>query len=318
VKICVVGSTMVDLVTRVSRLPAMGETLAGHSFALGYGGKGGNQAITAAKLGANVALVTRIGGDRFGEGALANYRDHGVDGRYVLQDAQHVTGVATIFVDDAAQNCIVIVPGANDALSAADVGAAAGAIAAADVVVCQLEVPVAAAIAAFRIARGAGVKTIFNPAPAAAVPDEIWRLTDVAVPNETEAALLTGLAVDDDAQAETAARALLARGAGAVILTLGRRGSLVVTPDGRERIIPVTVDAVDSTGAGDAYVGTLAVCLAAGFSLVDAARRANLVAALSVTRAGTQTSFPDFATAEQFVARYNFVLLPAASTLHVV
>ena len=317
-KICVVGSTMVDLVTRVSRLPAMGETLAGHSFALGYGGKGGNQAITAAKLGANVALVTRIGGDRFGEGALANYRDHGVDGRYVLQDAQHVTGVATIFVDDAAQNCIVIVPGANDALSAADVGAAAGAIAAADVVVCQLEVPVAAAIAAFRIARGAGVKTIFNPAPAAAVPDEIWRLTDVAVPNETEAALLTGLAVDDDAQAETAARALLARGAGAVILTLGRRGSLVVTPDGRERIIPVTVDAVDSTGAGDAYVGTLAVCLAAGFSLVDAARRANLVAALSVTRAGTQTSFPDFATAEQFVARYNFVLLPAASTLHVV
>jgi ribokinase len=313
VNICVVGSTMVDLVTRVPRLPQAGETLAGYSFSLGYGGKGGNQAVTAARLGAHVTLVTRIGGDTFGDGALANYVAAGFDVRYVRRDAGHATGVATILVDDVAQNCIAIAPGANAALSVADVEAAAGAIAAADVVVCQLEVPVAAAIAAFRIARAAGVKTIFNPAPAAAVPDEVWQLTDVATPNETEAELLTGIRAGDDAQAERAAQALRARGARAVILTLGTRGSLVVTPDGSERILPVPVDAVDSTGAGDAYVGTLAVCIAAGLSLVDAARRANLVAALSVTRPGTQTSFPDRRAAEEFVAHHGLAFLPPAA-----
>jgi ribokinase len=308
--ICVVGSTMVDLVTRVPRLPQAGETLAGYSFSLGYGGKGGNQAVTAARLGAHVTLVTRIGTDVFGDGALANYRAAGFDVRYVLRTAQHATGVATILVDDAAQNCIAIAPGANAQLSDQDVQGASAAIGAADVVVCQLEVPVAAAIAAFRIARAAGAKTIFNPAPAAPVPDEIWQLTDVATPNETEVELLTGIRADSDEHAERAARALLERGARAVILTLGTRGSLVVTPEGTDRIAPVSVEAVDSTGAGDAYVGTLAVCLGAGFSLVDAARRANLVAALSVTRPGTQTSFPDAAQAREFLGRYNLELLP--------
>jgi ribokinase len=317
-RICVVGSTMVDLVTRVSRLPAMGETLAGRSFAVGFGGKGGNQAIAAAKLGAHVTLVGRVGGDRFGADALANYRDWGVDVRHVLPDAQQVTGVAPIFVDDAAQNCIVIVPGANGAVCAADVSAAAAAIEAADVVVCQLEVPPAAAIAAFRIARGAGVTTVFNPAPAAAVPDELWRLTDVAVPNETEAELLTGIRVADEADAEAAARAILARGARAVILTLGQRGSLVVTATGVDRIAPVSVAAIDSTGAGDAYVGTLAVCLAAGLSLPAAARRANIVAAYSVTRAGTQTSFPDHATARDVLARHELGLFGPGPGVHAV
>jgi ribokinase len=155
------------------------------------------------------------------------------------------------------------------------------------------------------------VKTIFNPAPASAVPDEVWELTDVATPNETEAELLTGIRAGDDAQAEKAGQALRSRGARAAIITLGTRGSLVVTPDGSERILPVTVDAVDSTGAGDAYVGTLAVCVAAGLSLVEAARRANLVAALSVTRPGTQTSFPDYRTAAAFVAGYGLALFPA-------
>jgi ribokinase len=295
----------------------MGETLVGHSFTLGYGGKGGNQAVVAAKLGARVTLVSRVGCDRFGDGALANYREVDVDARYVLQDPQHSTGVATILVDDAAQNCIAIVPGANGALSPADVTAASDAIETADVVIAQLEVPAAVALTAFGIARAAGVRTIFNPAPATAVPDELWRLTDVAVPNETEAELLTGIHVAGDVEAEAAARALLARGAGAVILTLGRRGSLVVTPEGSERITPVMVDAVDSTGAGDAYVGTLAVCLSARLSLVDAARRANLVAAVSVTRAGTQTSFPDYETAERFVASHDLTLLLGAAATHV-
>jgi ribokinase len=232
-----------------------------------------------------------------------------------VQDAAAVTGVAPIFVDDAAQNCIVIVPGANAALSPADVVAASTAIAAADVVVCQLEVPVATVVAAFRVARAAGVTTIFNPAPAAVVPDELWQLTDIVVPNETEAELLTGIAVTDDAQAEAAARALLGRGPRAAIITLGRRGSLVVSAGESVRIPPVSVDAVDTTGAGDAYVGTLAVGLAARLSLGEAARRANLVAALSVTRAGTQTSFPDLAAAESFLARHDLTLLGTTSNV---
>jgi ribokinase len=310
--VCVVGSTMVDLVTRVPRLPVAGETLAGSSFSEGFGGKGGNQAVTAARLGADTTLVGRIGADRFGDAALANYLDAGVDARFVTRDPALPTGVAPIFVDDAGQNCIAIVLGANAALTKSDVGAAAVAIAAADVVVCQLEIPQAAVIEAFRIARGAGVTTIFNPAPAAPVADELWGLTSIAVPNETEAELLTGIAIADDASAEAAARALLARGAGAVIVTLGRRGALVVTAGGSERIAPVNVSAVDTTGAGDAFVGTLAACLSAGMTLGAAARRANLVAACSVTRAGTQTSFPDRATAIAFAAGHDVDLLPAA------
>jgi ribokinase len=306
--VCVVGSTMIDLVTRVPRLPKLGETLAGSSFAMGYGGKGGNQAVTAAKLGARVTMVTRIGTDSFGDGALENYRAHGIDVHYVVRDPARVSGVAPIFVDDDAQNVVVIVPGANAALDIHDVARAQPAIEDADVLVCQLEVPVETVLAAFAIARAAGVRTIFNPAPAGPVPDALWGLTDVALPNETEAEALTGIAVANDGDAGRAARALLDRGAGAVILTLGRRGSLVVTAGGVDRIEPVRVSAVDPTGAGDAYVGTLAVCLAAKMPLLDAARRANLVAALSVTAAGTQTSFPDRAAADAFVAGYGLDL----------
>jgi ribokinase len=308
VNVCVVGSTMVDLVTRVKRLPAPGETLEGRSLTLGYGGKGGNQAVAAAKLGARVTLVTRIGGDAFGDGAYANYRELGIDLRFVLRDDAAVTGVAPIFVDDEAQNCIVIVPGENGALTPDDVQGARAAIEAADILVCQLEIPIATVMAAFAIARAANVTTLLNPAPAAALPDRLWRVTDIVVPNETEAELLTGIALTGDAEAEAAARVLLARGARGVILTLGGRGSLVIDADTCTRIAPVRVDAVDTTGAGDAYVGTLAMCLAAGRTLVGAARCANLIAALSVTRPGTQTSFPDRETASTFVAGHGLNL----------
>jgi ribokinase len=305
VRICVVGSTMVDLVTRVARLPAPGETFFGRSFSIGFGGKGGNQAVMAAKLGARVSLISRVGGDSFGDAALKNYGTVGVDATHVTRDAAQATGVAPIFVDDAAQNCIVVVPGANAAVSAADVTAATATIEQADVVVAQLETPVAATLAAFGLARERGAITLFNPAPAEPVPGELWSLCDVVVPNESEAERLTGIAVTDDAAAERAARALLARGAGAVILTLGRRGSLILTATERFALAPIAVEAVDTTGAGDAYVGTLAVYLGARMSLVEAARRANVVAALSVTRSGTQTSFPDAADADAFLARYD-------------
>lgn len=303
--ICVVGSSNIDLISKVPRLPKLGETLVGHSFHLGYGGKGANQAVMAAKLGARVTMVTRLGRDVFGEGTLKNYREQGIDTTYVMFDETRFSGVAPIFVDDNAQNFIVIVPGANLGLSPADAQAAAEVILAADLLVCQLEVPVETTLEAFRIAKSSKVRTILNPAPAAPIPDELLRLTDICAPNETETELLTGMPVQTLAEAEAAARKLCSRGAQVVILTLGERGALLVDGAGVEHIPAVKVDAVDPTGAGDAFIGSLAVYLGEGLAVRDAIRRANAVAALSVTRIGTQVSFPRRADADAFLARYG-------------
>lgn len=298
--ICVVGSSNIDLTARVPRLPRLGETLKGHTFHLGYGGKGANQAIAAAKLGAHVTMVTKLGRDVFGEDTLKNYRAQGVDTTFVQFDDAHASGIAMIFVDDHAQNCIVIVPGANDALTPDNVRAAADAIRTADVVVCQLEVPVETTLAAFRIARAANVRTILNPAPAAPLPDELLALTDLCVPNEIEIEMLTGVTVTTLTEGERAARTLLARRVGTVIVTLGERGALLVMNDAVEHIAPIAVKAIDPTGAGDAFIGALAVFLGERMMLRDAVRRANAIAALSVTKLGTQTSFPTRAEAEAF------------------
>ncbi len=300
-RVCVVGSTNVDLTFRTPRLPQPGETLGGRAFHLGFGGKGANQAVMAARLGAEVRMIGRVGRDVFGEGALRNYRDQGVDTAFVLVDAEQPSGTAAIVVDDAARNCIIVVPGANGRLTPADVRAAAPAVEAADVVLGQLEVPVEATGEAFRIARKAGVRTVLNPAPAVDLPDDLWRLTDLCIPNETEIELLTGRAAATPEQAEAAARLLLARGCGTVIVTLGAAGALIVSPETAEHVAAVAVAAVDTTGAGDAFIGSLAVFLAGSAALRDAVRRANAVAALSVQRLGTQTAFPSRAEVEAFL-----------------
>jgi ribokinase len=302
-RICVVGSTNVDLTFRAARLPRPGETLAGHGFHLGFGGKGANQAVMAARLGASVAMVGKVGRDVFGDGALSNFREHGIDTTYVGVDAAQPTGVAAIVVDDEARNCILVVPGANLALTPAEVNAAAPAIHSSGVLLCQLEVPVDTTHEALRIARQQGVRTILNPAPAVALSDELLALADVCVPNETELELLTGRPAVTIAQVESAAHQLLGRGPGAVIVTLGDRGALLVEGAAPEHIPAVPVQAVDPTGAGDALIGSLAVFLAEGLPLRQALRRANAVAALSVTRAGTQVSFPGRAEVEGFVER---------------
>src|SRR5512136_463420 len=225
-RICVVGSSNIDLISMVPRLPKLGETLVGHSFHLGYGGKGANQAVMAAKLGAQVTMVTRVGRDVFGEGTLKNYQAQGIDTTYVLFDETRFSGVAPIFVDPHAQNFIVIVPGANLGLSEADVHAARQVILAADVLVCQLEVPVETTLEAFRVAKSGGVRTVLNPAPAAHLPDELLQLTDICAPNETEAELLTRQPVRTIEEAEDAAKLLRERGPGVVIITLGERGAM--------------------------------------------------------------------------------------------
>jgi ribokinase len=297
----VVGSSNIDLISKVPRLPKLGETLVGHSFHMGYGGKGANQAVMAAKLGARVSMVTKLGRDVFGDGTLKNYREQGIDTAHVLFDDTLFSGVAPIFVDDNAKNFIVIVPGANMGLSPADAQAAREVILSAALLVCQLEIPTETTLEAFRVAKTGNVLTILNPAPAAPLPDELLQLTGICAPNETETELLTGLPVNTLEEAEAAARALLKRGPKTVILTLGERGALLVDGDTVAHVPAVPVNAVDPTGAGDAFIGSLAVFLGEGMPMRDAILRANAVAALSVTKIGTQVSFPMRAEADAFL-----------------
>jgi len=301
-KICVVGACNIDLISYVPRMPAVGETLHGTRFHMGFGGKGANQAVMAAKLGAGVTMITKLGRDVFGENTLKNFEQLGIDTRHVRFTDQAFSGVAPIAVDPEGRNSIIIVTGANDLLTPAEIEAARPEIAAADVLVCQLEIPLEPNLAALRLARAEGVSTIFNPAPAKPeLPEEVYRLSDVFCPNETETQLLTGMPVGTLAEAESAARALLARGAGAVILTLGERGSLVVTPDAAQDVPAQPVKAVDSTGAGDAYVGSLAYFLGLGKPLLEAAQRAGRIATRSVLKPGTQASFPSRAEVQELL-----------------
>jgi ribokinase len=288
--ICVVGSCNLDLTFRVPRLPRPGETLAAVTLEQGFGGKGANQAVAAARLAAQVTLIARVGNDAFGRQSLDNFRARGVDTTFVQTDAAQPTGTASIYVADTAENSIVIVPGANAALTAADVRAAASAIASADAVLCQLETPLDTAIEAFRIARAARVRTILNPAPAAPLPDELLRLSDLCVPNETELELLTA----QPASIEAAAQSLRSRGPRAVVVTLGSAGALVAAGgvERVERVPPYPVAAVDPTGAGDVFIAAMAVALAEGRALNEAVRWANAAAAISVTRPGTQIAAP--------------------------
>lgn len=293
-KICVVGASNIDLVSYAPRLPKLGETLPGSRFQMGFGGKGANQAVMAALLGASVTMVTKVGNDIFGKDYLNHYQQLQFDTRFVFMTEEAATGVAPIWVDEGSgNNAIIVVTGANDLLSAADVEAAQEAIVGAQVVLCQWECSLEASLAALRIAKAAGVMTIFNPAPArAALPAEAYQLSDIFCPNETETELLTGQPVATLEQATAAAHVLVERGARQVILTLGERGSLLVTAAEASHVPTTAVQAIDTTGAGDAFCGSLAYFLAAGQPIRRAMANANAVAAASVQKRGTQTSFP--------------------------
>ena len=292
-KICVVGACNLDLISYVPRLPSIGETLHGTRFHMGFGGKGANQAVMAAKLGGDVAMVTKLGQDVFGENTLKNFQSWGVDTKHVHFTDQAFSGVAPIAVDPEGHNSIIIVTGANDLLTKEEIEAARSDIAAAQVMVCQLEIPVEINLTALRIARQEGIKTIFNPAPARAeLPEEFYQLSDIFCPNESETELLTDMPVGSLEEAAAAARVLIERGAGTVILTLGERGSLLVTDSTTEHVPVESVKALDTTGAGDAFVGSLAYFLALGKPLAKAIKQANRIAAISVQSSGTQTSFP--------------------------
>ena len=291
-RIVIVGSCNTDLVIKVPRLPRPGETVTKGVFFQARGGKGGNQAVAAARAGGEVALIACLGLDALGGEALAGFLEEGIDTSLVRRTGALPSGVALIVVDAAAQNAIAVAEGANGLLSAADLRACASVIAGARVAVAQLEIPLDAVTEAIRLAHASGVLTILNPAPASPLPDELLRQVSVITPNASETEVLTGIAPTDDEALERAARALLARGPGAVLITLGAGGVFVATRDGRERIPGWQVTAEDTTGAGDVFTGALAVALSERRPLADAARFANAAAAISVTRRGAQPSAP--------------------------
>ncbi len=292
-RICVVGSSNIDLLVKVPRLPKMGETLLGHSFQVGFGGKGANQAVMAARLGAHVAMVTKLGRDPYGESTIENYRTHGIDVTYVIFDDTTHSGVAPILVDDRGDNMIVVVAGANTHLSPLDAIEARDVIMSATVLICQLETPIETTLAAFQVARDHGVKTILNPAPAQPLPRTLLSLTDILVPNEIEAKILVGGAWEGPLAVRRAYDHLTTNGfEGVLVLTLGSQGSIVIDKTSDVPIPPFSVEVLDTTGAGDAFVGALAYFVAIDEEIVLAASRASVVAGLSVAKIGTQVSFP--------------------------
>ncbi len=301
-RICVIGSANVDLTFRTPRFPQAGETVTGHSLHHGMGGKGANQAVAAARLGADVAFVACLGNDSLGAEAVRQYQAEGINTEFIRQVANSPTGTAAIIVDDKAENCIIVVPGANAELTPDDVRHASVVIQNADAVVCQLETPLDATLEAFRLARAAGKLTILTPAPVVELPDELLRLCDVCVPNRIEIEVLVGQPVNTRDDAYAAATLLMLRGVKSVALTMGGNGAFVANDTDATQIPVVKVDALDTTGAGDAFTAALAVSLAEGMSLREAGRRASTVAALTVTRIGTQAAFPRLAEVNERMA----------------
>ncbi|MCL5676859.1 MAG: ribokinase [Firmicutes bacterium] len=302
-EIVVLGSLNIDLVARVPRFPAAGETLTGSDFKTVPGGKGANQAVAAARLGASAAMVGRIGDDVFGGALIEGMRKDGVDADHVLVTPGAPTGTALITVDDRAENSIVIIPGANGNLSPADVDTWAGVIRGAKVLMLQLEVPLETVLRAAETAKKAGVTVMLDPAPARELPVELLRQVDIITPNETEASILTGRTVSDARTAKLAAVDLLRTGVGAVLVKLGARGALVAAGNTFEHVDGFSVQAVDTTAAGDAFGGALATALVEGKSLQEAVVFANAAGALATTRFGAQTSMPSRQEVEEFLRR---------------
>jgi len=299
--IVVIGSANTDMVVKMPRLPRPGETVLGGRFFMAAGGKGANQAVAAARLGARVTFVGRLGRDMFGRQTEENLRREGIDTTYLTWDAETPSGVALIMVSEDGENSIAVAPGANGALTPADVERAEPAIAGASAVVLQLEVPLDAVQRAVELAASHGVRAILNPAPAAPLPHDLLCRVDLLTPNEHEARLLSGPDGGAADGAEAAAEALLARGVRAVAMTLGRRGALVAEAGRMELVPSFKVTPVDTTGAGDAFNGALAFMWGQGHPLVEAVRYANAVAALATTVMGAQPSMPTAEKVAEFL-----------------
>src|SRR5579885_3180208 len=291
--IAVVGSANVDLTTFTDAFPRPGETIFGREFHLGFGGKGANQAVAASLCGAEVAMVARVGDDLFGPATIQNLQSYGIDTSRVLVTPGVSSGVAPIFVDSSGQNRILVVKGANDELRPADVDAAADMLKSADCIVLQFEISLETVYYTIQFARRNNIRCVLNPAPAQPIDMKAIADLDYFVPNESEAETISGGPVRTVDDARRCAEKFLVSGVRRVIVTLGANGSLLAGKDDMEHIPAFAVNTIDSTGAGDAFIGSFATFLGEGLAEREAVRRANLYAAISTTSAGPQKSFCD-------------------------
>ena len=291
-KILVVGSTNTDMVVKAVRLPRPGETVLGGAFMMNAGGKGANQAVAAARLGAQVIFIYKTGNDIFGQQTMQLFADEGIDTSFALTDATHPSGVALITVDEQAENCIVVASGANARLLPADLDGIAGVIEQSDMVLMQLEIPMETIEYVAGIAASKGKAVILNPAPAHPLSKSLLQNVSILTPNETEAGMISGIQVTDTASAYEAAAAICAMGVKTVIITLGAKGALIYTDTFQTEIPVEKVEAVDTTAAGDVFNGALAVALSEDREITDAVEFACKAASISVTRLGAQASAP--------------------------
>lgn len=289
--ILVIGSSNTDMTAKTATLPRPGETVLGGVFTMGAGGKGANQAVAAQRLGGHVQFICKVGRDMFGDNSIAQYQQEGLDTSGILR-SNLPSGVALIYVDEHAENCIVVASGANGDLSEADIEASRAAIEHCGILLLQLETPIPSVLKAAAIAHKAGALVVLNPAPACALPEELFRHIDLFIPNETELSTFSGLPVEDVASAEKAAAAMQAKGVGKLIVTMGSKGALICE-GGPSVFVPAhKVKAVDTTAAGDTFCGALCVAISEGKSLKEAAEFACAASALTVQKMGAQNSIP--------------------------
>lgn len=290
-KILVIGSSNTDMTVKSPMIPRPGETVIGGEFKMGAGGKGANQAVAAKRLGGDVTFVCKVGRDLFGDNAVENYRKEGMDVSHVLR-SDKPSGVALILVDGNAENCISVATGANGDLTPEDIEAKADLIRSSSILVLQNEIPIESVLKAARIGHEAGAYVILNPAPACALPEEIFQYVDLMTPNQTESEFYTGIPVNDEDSAQKAADALRAKGVKDIIMTMGSKGSMGFTSEGSFFTPSHKVEAVDTTAAGDTFCGGLAVAISEGKTLREAAEFATAASALTVQKMGAQESIP--------------------------
>lgn len=300
--IVVVGSSNTDMVIRAEHLPAAGETILGGVFFMNPGGKGANQAVSAARLGGNVTFICKTGNDIFGRQSVQLFEDEGINTSYLLSDTKNPSGVALITVDKDAENCIVVASGANADLNPKDLYKAQELIEKSIIVLMQLEIPLDTVEYVAKTAAAAGVKVVLNPAPACGLSEELLRNISVITPNKTEAEMLSGIRIKDMETAGLAAHAIKDKGVGTVIITLGNTGALVLHENTLTHVPALQVEAIDTTAAGDVFNGALVVALSEGKSVLEATVFACKAAAISVTRMGAQSSAPFKREADEYVS----------------